>query len=90
MIVATLLILSVNNQYLERFQKLYTIFFARNAEDRKIEKGFAANFTITLGTHRSGADLLAALIEKKYRTSVWSAQALENPDFPVVGSGKNG
>ncbi len=83
-VVATLLIFSVGNQYPERFQKLYSIFFQRNAEDVKGEKGFAADFTITLGTHRSGADLLAALIEKKCRTSVWSAQAFENPDFPVV------
>ena len=48
------------------------------------EKGFAADFTITLGTHRSGADLLDTLIEEKCRVSLWSTQALENPDFPVV------
>ena len=48
------------------------------------EKGFATDFTITLGTHRSGADLLDTLTEEKCRVSVWSRQALENPDFPVV------
>ena len=49
-------------------------------------KDFATDFAITLGTHRSGTDLLEALIEKKCRTSVWSAQALENPDFPVTAA----
>ena len=84
LVVATLLILSVSNQYLAHFQKLYSIYFARNGEDTKDEKGFAADFTITLGTHRSGADLLDTLIEEKCRVSIWSMQALENPDFPVV------
>ena len=83
-VVAIVLIFSVNNQYLEHFQKLYGIFFLRNTEDVKDEKGFTADFTVTLGTHRSGADLLAALMEEKCRVSVWSRQALENPDFPVA------
>ena len=86
LVVATLLILSVSNQYLEHFQKLYSIYFARNDEDPKDEKGFAADFTITLGTHRSGADLLDTLIEEKCRVSLWSTQALENPDFPVAAA----
>ncbi len=80
LVVATLLILSASTPYLPHFQKLYSIYFTRNND----EKGFAANFTLTLGTHKRGADLLAALIEEKCRTSVWSAQALENPDFPVA------
>ena len=84
LVVATLLILSTSNQYLAHFQKLYSIYFARNGEDTKDEKGFAADFTITFGTHRSGADLLDTLIEEKCRVSIWSMQALENPDFPVV------
>ena len=84
LVVAILLILGVSNQYPEHFQKLYRTYFARNAEDTKDEKGFAADFTLTLGTHRSGADLLDALIEEKFRISRWSAQALENPGFPVV------
>ena len=84
LVVATLLILSVSNQYLAHFQKLNSIYFQRNDEDTKGEKGFAADFTITLGTHRSGADLLEALIEEKCRVSTWSMQALENPGFPVV------
>ena len=70
LVVATLLMLS--------------IYFLRNDETPKDKKGFAANFTITLGTHRRGADLLEALIEENCRVSVWSRQALENPDFPVV------
>ena len=72
LVVAILLMLSVSNPYLD--------------ENKKNEKGFAADFTITLGTHRSGADLLAALIEEKCRISRWSVQALENPDFPVVAT----
>ena len=86
LVVAILLILGVSNQYPEHFQKLYRTYFTRNAEDTKDEKGFAADFTLTLGTHRSGADLLDALIEEKFRISRWSAQALENPDFPVAAA----
>ena len=86
LVVAMLLILSVSNQYLAHFQKFYSIYFAGNDEDRKGEKGFAADFTITLGTHRSGADLLDTLIEEKCRVSLWSTQALENPDFPVAAA----
>ena len=84
LVVAILLIFSVNNQYLARFQTLYSTYFAPNGDDIKNEKGFAADFTITLGTHRSGADLLDTLIKEKFRISLWSTQALENPDFPVV------
>ena len=76
LVVATLLILSVSNQSV--------IYFAHNDEDTKDEKGFTADFTITLGTHRSGAALLGALIEEKCQISLWSMQALGNPDFPVV------
>ena len=49
-VIAILLILSVSNQYPEHFQKLYSTYFTRNAEDTKDEKGFAADFTLTLGT----------------------------------------
>ena len=86
LVVAILLLLSVNNQYLADFQKLYSIYFGRNDEDRKGEKDFAADFTITLGTHRSGADLLDTLLEEKCLVSIWSTQALENPDFPVAAA----
>ena len=65
---------------------ILNIYFTRNAEDPKGEKRFAADFTLTLGTHSRGADLLAALTEEKCRVSVWSAQALENPDFPVAAA----
>ena len=84
LVVAALLFLSVSNQYLAHFQKLYSTYFTRNDEAIKDKKDFAADFTITLGTHKSGADLLDTLIEKKCRVSPWSTQALENPDFPVV------
>ena len=86
LVVATLLIFSVGTQYLSPFQKLYTIYFARSDEDPKDEKGFVADFTVTLGTHRSGAALLDTLIEEKCRVSAWSIQALKNPDFPVVAA----
>ncbi len=93
LVVATLLIFSVGTQYLERFQKLYTVYVARSDEDLKDEKGFAKNekgfvadFTIILGTHRSGVALLETLLEEKCRLSLWSAQALENPAFPVVAA----
>ena len=76
LVVATLLILSVSNQSV--------IYFAHNDEGIKDEKGFTADFTITLGTHRSGVALLGALIEEKCQISLWSMQALGNPDFPVV------
>ena len=86
LVVVALLILSVNNPYRAHFQKLYSIYFAGNAEARKDEKGFAADFTLTLGIQRSGADLLERLIEEKCRVSLWSTQALENPDFPVAAA----
>ena len=82
LVVATLLLLSVSTPYLPHFQKLYSPYFTRNGE-----KGFTADFTLTLGTHRSGADLLETLIEEKCRISMWSIQALENPDFPVGAEG---
>ena len=92
LVVGTLLIFRVSNQYPVHFQKLYSVDFARNDKETKDEKGFAANFkkdfvadfTITLGTHKSGAELLGRLIEEKCRVSLWSRQALENPDFPVA------
>ncbi len=76
LVVATLLIFSVSNQHF--------MFFARNDEDTKDKKDFTADFTITLGTHRRGADLLQELIKKKCMVSQWSIEALGNPDFPVV------
>ena len=81
LVVAILLILSIGTQHLAPFQKLYSIYFAGNDD-----KDFTANFTITLGTHRSGADLLETLLAEKCRISLWSAQALENPDFPGVAA----
>ena len=81
LVVATVVLLSIHPSYRAHFRKLYSIYFAGNDE-----RGFTANFTITLGTHRSGTDLLEALIKKKCRTSVWSGQALENPDFPVAAA----
>ena len=84
LVVATLLILSVSNQHFAHFQELYSVYFGRNDENGKDEKGFAADFTVTLGTRTSGADLLQTLIEKKCMVSPWSIEALGNPDFPVV------
>ena len=77
LVVATLLIFSSSSQYLPYFKN----FIGFTLRD---EKSFTADFTITLGTHRSGRDLLNTLLEAKCQISAWSAQALENPDFPVV------
>ena len=76
LVVATLLIFS-SSQYLPYFKN----FIGFTLRD---EKSFAADFTITLGTHRSGAALLDTLIEEKCQVSLWSMQALGNLDFPVV------
>ena len=86
LVVATLLLLSVSSPYRAHFQKLYSIYFAGTAENRKDAKDFAADFTITLGPHTSGDALLGALLEEKCRVSRWSTQILENPDFPVVAA----
>ena len=86
LVVATVLFFSVSTPYRARFQKLYSLYVARDAEDTKETEGFTADFRITLGTHRSGRDLLEALREKKCRVSVWSEQALENPAFPVAAA----
>ena len=86
LIVATLLIFRINNPYLAHFQELYSIYFVDNDEDPKDARDFAADFTLTLGTYRSGADLLDTLIEEKCRVSLWSTQVLENPDFPVAAA----
>ena len=86
LVVVILLILSVNNPYLVDFQKLYSIYFPDNDEEKKGEKGFAADFTLTLGIHRNGTDLLDTLLEEKCLVSLWSRQVLENPNFPVVAT----
>lgn len=84
LVVAILLIFSVNNPYLAHFQELYRTYFAGTPEDPKGAKDFTADFTLTFGTHRSGVDLLETLIAEKCMVSVWTTQALENPDFPVA------
>ena len=77
LVVATLLIFSSSSQYLPHFKN----FIGFTLGD---EKSFTADFTITLGTYRSGADLLDTLIKEKCQVSLWSMQALGNLDFPVV------
>ena len=86
LVVAILFFLSVNTQYLAQFQKLYRTYFAGDAEGTKSAKDFTADFTITLGTHGGGVDLLNTLIEEKCMISIWSIQALEHPDFPVAAA----
>ena len=63
-VVTTLLILSVSTPYLPHFQKLYSTYFAGSDEVPKEEQNFTPDFTLTLGTHRSGTDLLDTLIEE--------------------------
>ncbi len=77
LIVATLLIFSSSSQYFPYFKN----FIGFTLRD---EKSWAADFTITLGTHRSGADLFETLIEEKCQVSLWSMQALGHSDFPVA------
>ena len=86
LVIAMLLILSVNNQYLAQLQKLYSNYFAGDAEGTKSAKDFTADFSITLGTHTSGVSLLVALLEGQCEVSQWSRQALGNPSFPVVAA----
>ena len=81
LVVATVVLLSIHPSYRAHFQKLYSIYLADHDD-----KDFTADFTITLGTHRRGADLLETLIAEKCRISLWSTQALENPDFPVTAA----
>lgn len=83
LVVATLLIFSVSdfgNPYLAYFQKLYSSYFADDAEGTKSAKNFTADFTIILGARTSGADLLQTLIEEKCLVSQWSIEALGNLD----------
>ena len=89
LVVATLFFLSVSNfgnPYLAHFQKLYSNYFAGDAEGTKSAKDFTADFSITLGTHGSGVSLLVALLEGECEVSQWSRQALGNPSFPVVAA----
>ena len=65
LVVAALLFFSASNRYLVYFQKFYSIYFARNDEKR-----FAADFTLTLGNYKRGADLLDTLIEEKFLISI--------------------
>ena len=76
LVVAALLIFG-SSQYLPYFKN----FIGFTSRD---EKSFVPDFKITLGTHRSGADLLHTLLEEKCQVSLWSIQALVNPVFPVV------
>ena len=86
LVVATVVLLSIHPSYRAHFQNLYSLYFAGDAEGPKGAKDFTVDFRITLGTHRSGADLLGALAEEKCRISVWSGQTLENPGFPVAAA----
>ena len=74
------------NPYLAYFQKLYSSYFAGDAEGTKSTKDFTPDFTITLGTHKSGVSLLVALLEEECDVSPWSRQALGNLSFPVVAA----
>ncbi len=87
LVLSILVIYSVSTQYLANMQKQDSNNFVNNSEDTKDEVSFEADFTVTLGTHRTGVDLLEALIEEKCLVSLWSRQALEHPDFPVMAEG---
>ena len=68
-VVATLLILSVSNQYLPHFQKLYTVYFPRSDEDTKDEQASAADFTILLCAIAGVQQLLRVHSNKEGRKS---------------------
>ena len=74
----------IDSQCQQPLQFYFTVCFGRNDEDTIDAKGFAADFTITLGTHTSGVDLLETLLEKKCMVSQWSIASPWKSDFPVV------
>jgi len=84
LVLSILVIYSVSTQYFANMQKQDSSNIVNNSEDTKDEVSFEADFTVTLGTHRSGVELLNALLEEKCLVSLWSRQALENQDFPVM------
>ena len=88
LVITTLLILSVSNQiyFAPTDEDLKDVKRFATDEDPKDVKRFVADFTVPLGTHTSGAELLGALLEEKCKVSRWSIQALENPDFPVMAA----
>ena len=47
--------------------------------------GFRPDFSIVTGIHQTGEEAYHSLTANKFRVSVWSSQALLNPDFPMSG-----
>lgn len=47
--------------------------------------GFRPDFSIVTGIHQTGEEAYRSLTANKFRVSVWSSQALLNPDFPMSG-----
>ena len=84
LVFTILLIFSVRILYLANTQKQERNNFGLISEGANDEVRFEADFTMTLGTHRSGTDLLDTLIEEKCSVSRWSMRVLDNQDFPVV------
>lgn len=84
LVLSILLIYNVSIQYIGNMQKEDRINFVHNSEETNDEVSFEADFTITVGTHSSGTELLEALIEEKCSVSLWSMQALEHPNFQMV------
>ena len=84
LVLTILVIYSVSTQYFSNMQKQDRSNIVNNSEDTKDEVSFEVDLTITLGTNRTGVELLEALLEEKCLVSIWSRQALEHPDFTVM------
>ncbi len=84
LVVATVLVLCVGTLYLVNMQKQDSSNIVNNGEDTKDAVSFEADFSVTLGTYRTGVELLNALLEENCMVSLWSRQALEHQDFPVM------
>ena len=84
LVLTILLVFSVSTIYLPYTQKQKRNNFRLISEGANDGGRFDVDFTITLGTHRTGTDLLEALNEEKCQISVWSVQVLEHQEFPLV------
>ena len=83
LVLTILLVFNIIPRYTDNLQKQDSFNIVNVSDQSKDEVSFEPDFTLTVGTHKSGRDLLNALIEKNCRVSFWSIQALEHPDFPV-------
>lgn len=86
LVVAILLIFGVSTLYLGNTEKQVRNNSGLIGVGTNDEVRFKADFTVTLGTHRTGSDLIESLFEEKCLVSRWSVRILDNADFPVVAA----